>query len=109
MSSSLLSSLVRFSTCEISDALIKIGLPHGGLIPDIHMFSPHPGASDVRICGPAYTVQMVAASDKTSPKPAAHFVDTAPEGSVIVVDAPPRSVLFPSRSANPYSRAILCE
>ncbi|KZT10713.1 RraA-like protein [Laetiporus sulphureus 93-53] len=90
MSSSILvSSLKRFSTCEISDALIKLGLPHGGLIPDIHMLSPHAGPLDVRICGPAYTVQMVLASDKTSPKPAAHFVDTAPHGSVIVIDAPP--------------------
>ncbi|KAF9813633.1 hypothetical protein IEO21_05465 [Rhodonia placenta] len=91
MSSSLLSSLAKFSTCEISDALIKIGLPHGGLIPDIQMYSPHTGASDVRICGPAYTVQMVPASDKVSSKPSAHFVDTAPAGSVIVIDAPPET------------------
>jgi len=83
--------IARFSTCEISDALIKLGLPHGGLIPDVHMLSPHSGASDIRISGPAYTVQMVLASDKSAPKPAAHFVDTAPEGSVIVIDAPPQA------------------
>ena len=84
------SKLADFSTCELSDALIKIGLPHGGHIPDIEQLSPRPGAAETRICGPAYTVQMVLASDKLSPKPAAHFVDTAPEGSVIVIDAPPR-------------------
>lgn len=84
------SKLADFSTCELSDALIKIGLPHGGHIPDIDLLSSRPSATETRICGPAYTVQMVLASDKLSPKPAAHFVDTAPEGSVIVIDAPPR-------------------
>ncbi|PCH43379.1 RraA-like protein [Wolfiporia cocos MD-104 SS10] len=91
MSSTLLSSLAKYSTCELSDALIKIGLPHGGHIPDIRMLSPRPGPADVRVCGPVYTVQMVMASDKNAPKPAAHFVDTAPEGSVIVIDAPPHT------------------
>ncbi|CCL99090.1 uncharacterized protein FIBRA_01104 [Fibroporia radiculosa] len=90
-SATLLSSLAKFSTCEISDALIKIGFPHGGHIPDIHMFSPQSSGSDVRVCGPAYTVQMVLASDETAPKPAAHYVDAAPEGSVIVIDAPPET------------------
>lgn len=70
--------------------MVKIGLPNGGHIPDIHMMSPDPG---VRICGPAYTVQMVLASDTNAPKLSAHFVDTAPDASVIVVDAPPRSVI----------------
>lgn len=84
------SKLADFSTCELSDALIKIGLPHGGHIPDIELLSPRPSPAETRICGPAYTVQMVLASDKLSPKPAAHFVDTAPEGSVIVINAPPR-------------------
>ncbi|KAG6375355.1 RraA-like protein [Boletus reticuloceps] len=65
-----------YSTCEISDALIKLGSPHGGHIPDIHVLSPDRHA---RISGPAYTVQMVLASDQTAPRLAAHFVDTAPQ------------------------------
>ena len=80
------------STCEISDALIKLGSPHGGHIPDIHCLSPR---SDVCIAGPAYTVQMVLASDETAPKLSAHFVDTATPNSIVVIDAPPRSVSFP--------------
>jgi len=80
------SALVEFSTCEISDALIKLGLPHGGHIPDISIISPP--TSGLRICGPAYTVRMVSASDSTAPKLSAHFVDTAPAGSVIVIDVP---------------------
>ncbi|KAI0645915.1 RraA-like protein [Trametes meyenii] len=80
--------LAAFSTCELSDALIKLGTPHGGHIPDIRMFSP--SDPNTRLCGPAYTVQMVLGSDKTAPKLSAHFVDIAPEGSVVVVNAPHR-------------------
>ena len=78
-------TLADFSTCEVSDAMIKLGFPHGGFIPDINQVSPGP---DTRICGPAYTVQMVLGSNKDSPKLSSHFVDTAPDGSVIVINAP---------------------
>ncbi|KAF8844306.1 RraA-like protein [Paxillus ammoniavirescens] len=82
--------LASFSACEISDALIKLGSPHGGHIPDIHMLSPSVSGSQVKICAPAYTVQMVLASDQAAPKLSAHYVDTATPGSVVVIDAPPR-------------------
>ncbi|KAF8160748.1 ribonuclease E inhibitor RraA/Dimethylmenaquinone methyltransferase [Crassisporium funariophilum] len=85
------SSLANFSTCEISDALIKLSVPHGGHIPDIHMVSPNASNSETRICSPAYTVQMVLASDTSAPQLSAHFVDTAPMGSVIVIAAPPEA------------------
>ncbi|KAG6813373.1 hypothetical protein H0H92_011639 [Tricholoma furcatifolium] len=81
------SRLVEFSTCEISDALIKLNIPHGGLIPDIlEMFPVN------RICGPAYTVRMVDVSDTSAPKLTSHFVDTTPPGSIVFIDAPARSV-----------------
>lgn len=90
-------SLSSFSSCEVSDALIKLGVPHGGLIPDVYMFSPAPSAAPVKICAPAYTVKMVPASDKNAPNLSTHFVDTVTPGSVIVIDAPPRSVCpYPS-------------
>ncbi|KAF9227354.1 RraA-like protein [Gyrodon lividus] len=92
MSTVTTSPLSSFSTCEISDALIKLESPHGGHIPDIHMLSPFVSGSQLKICAPAYTVQMVLASDQTAPKLSAHFVDTATPGSVIVIDAPARSV-----------------
>ncbi|KAG2150984.1 ribonuclease E inhibitor RraA/Dimethylmenaquinone methyltransferase [Suillus clintonianus] len=79
--------LSQFSACEISDALIKLGSPNGGHIPDVHMLSP----ISHKICAPAYTVQMVLASDKSAPKLSSHFVDTATPGSVIVIDAPPQA------------------
>jgi regulator of RNase E activity RraA len=86
----LLEQLSEFSACEISDALIKLGSSNGGHIPDIHLVSPL--GSGQRICGPAYTVQMVVTSDENAPKLSSHFIDTAPSGTVIVIDAPPSSV-----------------
>lgn len=88
------SPVSKFTSCEISDALVKLGVPSGGHIPDVTMFSPSRDADNVKICGPAYTVKMVHASDKTSPKPSAHFVDSAPEGSVMLISAPPRELRF---------------
>ena len=90
-SESLLQQLSEFSACEISDALIKLGSPNGGHIPDIHLVSPS-GSNNV-ICGPAYTVQMMFSSDTSAPRFSSHFVDTAPAGAVIVIDAPPSSVI----------------
>ncbi|KAG6850959.1 hypothetical protein H0H93_005828 [Arthromyces matolae] len=79
------SPLAAFSTCEISDALIKLNVPHGGYIPDIvQMF---PGNS---ICAPAYTLRVVDASDTSAPKLSSHFVDTVPSGFIIVIEAPIR-------------------
>ncbi|KAI8993902.1 RraA-like protein [Trametes punicea] len=80
--------LAEFSTCEVSDALINLGSPHGGHIPDIRILSPSDRST--RICGPAYTVRMVLGSDTTAPRPSAHFVDTVPPGSVVVISAPHR-------------------
>ncbi|KAL1670064.1 ribonuclease E inhibitor RraA/Dimethylmenaquinone methyltransferase [Schizophyllum commune] len=80
--------LSELSTCQISDALIKLGVPHGGLLPDIHLKAP---SQDARICGPAYTVRMVLSSNTSAPKLSGHFVDQAPEGSVIVIEAPPET------------------
>lgn len=93
--------LADFSTCEISDALVKLGLTHnakenpvqrGGFIPDIRMMSPSPNdmaGQNTKICGFAYTVKMARADDPYSPKPAQHFVDAAPPGSIAVISAPP--------------------
>ena len=88
-----------FSTCEVSDALIKLGVPHGGHIPDIHCISSLSPSENggraqgvpvpVRLCGPAYTVRMVFLSDRDAPKlQQSHFVDLAPEGSIAFVSAP---------------------
>ncbi|KAI8330048.1 RraA-like protein [Chlamydoabsidia padenii] len=83
-------SLRRFSTCEIADALLKLGQrPWGGYIPDIDMWSPQRCSGDTRIIGPAFTVKMVEKENKTAPSLSQHFVDLATENSVIVVSSPP--------------------
>ncbi|KAG0174085.1 hypothetical protein DFQ28_009743 [Apophysomyces sp. BC1034] len=90
MSTVALATLKRFSTCEIADALLKLGRgPWGGYVPDIEMWSPRYCEGDTRIVGPAFTVKMVHKSDTAAPSPSDHFVDAATEGSVIVVSAPP--------------------
>ena len=90
-------NLAQYSTCEFSDALVKFGFPSGGLIPDIRRMSHYEGSVSERICGPAYTVQMVLADDEEAPKLNEHFVDTIPDGTVVVVDAPPRRLLIEHR------------
>ncbi|KAL7421697.1 hypothetical protein Q5752_003467 [Cryptotrichosporon argae] len=81
-----LKRLAALSTCEISDALIRLGVPHGGLIPDLAMLSPTDEGA--RIAGPAYTVQMVAVADADTRKPAEHFVDACPAGAVLLLQTP---------------------
>ncbi|KAG8747126.1 hypothetical protein FRC10_002175 [Ceratobasidium sp. 414] len=97
----LINELAQFSTCEISDSLVKLGLTHnakenpvqrGGFIPDINMMSPSPndmGGQNTKICGFAYTVKMVRGDDLYAPKPAQHFIDAAPPGCVAVISVPP--------------------
>ncbi|OWZ58734.1 hypothetical protein C368_00251 [Cryptococcus neoformans 125.91] len=83
-------SLEELSTCEISDALIKLGVQTGGYIPDLHLYSPSDGQK-VKVVGPAFTVQMVAENvqrENELPKSKEHFVDACPSGSVLVISAP---------------------
>jgi hypothetical protein len=78
-----------FSTCELSDALLKLGVPHGGHIPDVHRISESSNSHSERLCGPAYTVRLVLASDRNAPKLLqGHFVDLAPKDSVVFISAP---------------------
>ncbi len=52
------------------------------------MFSPERQTGTAKIFGPAYTVQLVVASDTTSPTPAKHFVDAIPKDSVVYISQP---------------------
>ncbi|CED85001.1 Ribonuclease E inhibitor RraA/Dimethylmenaquinone methyltransferase [Phaffia rhodozyma] len=87
-------SLQDFSTCEISDALLSLGVASGGFLPDLKAYSP--ASSDVsshtRLFGPAYTVRTVPFDSDTKPSFAGHFVDLAPSGSVLVLKSPKDSV-----------------
>ncbi|KZV71458.1 RraA-like protein [Peniophora sp. CONT] len=83
-----MSPLADFSTCELSDALIKLGVKNGGHIPDLRIISSGPEPQR-RLCGPAFTIRMVLSSQTDAPKLQGHFVDKIEEGSVAFVSAPP--------------------
>jgi regulator of RNase E activity RraA len=75
-------------TIQIGDALVKLKVPYGGYLHGIKMFSPAHQAGETKVFGPAYTVQMVEASNTTAPKTAKHFADGIEEGSVVFISQP---------------------
>ena len=72
----------------MGDALVKLKVPYGGYLHGLRMFSPVHQAGERKIFGPAYTVQMVHASDTSAPKPSQHFVDGIPKDSVVFISQP---------------------
>ncbi|KAF2756438.1 RraA-like protein [Pseudovirgaria hyperparasitica] len=83
--------LSPYSTCDISDALLKLNQPYGGFLPGIQLFSPTYLDAETRIVGPAYTVKFVPKSDTTSPKLETHYIDTIPASSIIFISSPPNA------------------
>ncbi|GAA5951983.1 hypothetical protein JCM21900_000107 [Sporobolomyces salmonicolor] len=77
--------LGSFSTCEISDGLIKLGHPTGGFVPDLEKFSGEEGA---RVVGEAFTVEMVDTRNKEAPKLEEHFIDLVAPDSVVFISTP---------------------
>ncbi|WWC61799.1 uncharacterized protein I303_104384 [Kwoniella dejecticola CBS 10117] len=91
--------LEELSTCEISDALVKLGNPTGGFLPHLNIYSPSPipndgesgsGREQVKLVGRVFTVRLVeqekpGAELSNGSKTDQHFVDAAPEGSVILI------------------------
>lgn len=73
---------------QIADALVKLGVPFGGALQGISMYSPERETGPAKAFGPAFTVHMVLESDKTAPTPATHFVDSIPMGSVVFLSQP---------------------
>ena len=69
--------LKQYTTCDVSDALLKLNVPHGGVLADLVVYSPVGQASteaaDIKIVGEAYTVQMVPNDDKSG-KIDTHYV-----------------------------------
>src|SRR5690348_15483287 len=52
------------------------------------MYSPEYMTGKSKIFGPAFTIRMVLATDRTSPSPPGHFADSIPNGSVVFVSQP---------------------
>ncbi|CAO1628480.1 unnamed protein product [Jaminaea pallidilutea] len=91
----LVQQLQQYSTCEVSDALIKLSHPSGGHLPGISLISPNLTSEGTaaleahKVCGQVFTVEMVSVDDKEAPKPSQQFVDAAPKDSVMLVSASP--------------------
>ena len=104
VSASVFNALKRFTSCDVciannsvfsrtdllqvGDALVKLKVPYGGYLHGLKMYSPLRQSGTSKIFGPAYTVQMVDANDKTAPKPSQHFADGVTDGSVVFVSQP---------------------
>lgn len=78
--------LENYTPCDIADALVKYGIPHGNYIPGLSQFSPsttlHP--LEKSVVGRAYTVEY-APKDDPRPAVAGGYIDTAPRGSVVFI------------------------
>lgn len=69
--------LVRLNSCDVSDALCKLKVPHGGFLSGLTMWSPERQSGPTKIVGPAYTVEYVPLDDP-SPKHPTHYVGSFP-------------------------------
>ncbi|KAH8807399.1 ribonuclease E inhibitor RraA/Dimethylmenaquinone methyltransferase [Xylogone sp. PMI_703] len=86
--SEILDALSEFTSCDISDALMKLDVPYGGYLQGISMYSPERETGPAKIFGPAFTVHTVLESDTNAPTPAGHFVDAIPKGAVVYIQQP---------------------
>lgn len=87
------SALAKYTPCDVSDALVKFGIANGGYIPNLALRSPAEVAQQNRtVAGTAYTVLYAPKSD---PRPAVKqsYIDSIPEGSVLVLGLPPNQQL----------------
>lgn len=79
--------LKQFTTCDVSNALIKLKYRNGGFLSGLTLWSPERQAGDTRIVGPAYTVKYVPLADP-APKHPTHYIDSVPAGAVVFVSCP---------------------
>ncbi|KAH0362593.1 RraA-like protein, partial [Aureobasidium melanogenum] len=81
-------ALKGFTSCDVGDALVKLGVRYGGYLHGLKMFSPHQQAGTCKMFGPAYTVQMVDARDTTVARPEKRFADAISKDSVVFISQP---------------------
>lgn len=63
----------EYPSCDVSDALGKLGYGDGGFLPGLRQFSPEIFDEDVKIIGPAYTVKYSLQND-SAPEVPNHYV-----------------------------------
>lgn len=79
--------LKQYTTCDVSNALVKLKYRNGGFLSGLTLWSPERQAGDTRIVGPAYTVRYAPLSDP-APKHPTHYIDGVPAGAVVFVSCP---------------------
>ncbi|KAI1170428.1 RraA-like protein [Nemania sp. FL0916] len=82
-------ALQDYTTCDVSDALCKLGYPNGGFLSGLTMWSPLRQEGSTKIIGPAY-IAKYAPLDDPAPKHPTHYIDQVPKGAVLFVSCPPK-------------------
>lgn len=85
----IIDQLKAYTTCDVSNALVKLRHPTGGFLPGLTLWSPDRQAGDTRIVGPAYTVLYAPLADPSPRYSAGHYIDGVPAGAVVFVSSPP--------------------
>ncbi|KAA6410812.1 MAG: hypothetical protein FRX48_05122 [Lasallia pustulata] len=85
-------ALQEYSSCDVSDALLKLNHPYGGFLSNLTLWSPARQEGPTKIVGPAYTVRYVPKDLGLKPEFCGHYIDSIPAGAVVFISAPPNVV-----------------
>ncbi|KAG7737442.1 hypothetical protein KL923_003831 [Ogataea haglerorum] len=75
----------QYSSCDVSDALLKFGVSNGGFFPNLTRFS----TSGATMAGKAYTVLFAARDDPNYEEIKGGYIDNLPEDAVLVIGLTP--------------------
>ena len=75
---STLALLKGFSSCDVSDALLKLGVVSGGYLPDIVQRTRAKQENPLPIVGRAFTVQFAERNSSQKPNFDGHYIDQIP-------------------------------
>ncbi|KAG7809443.1 hypothetical protein KL921_003440 [Ogataea angusta] len=75
----------QYSTCDVSDALLKFGVSNGGFFPNLTRFS----TNGTTMAGKAYTVLFAARDDPNHEEIKGGYIDKLPEDAVLVIGLTP--------------------
>ncbi|KAM5350406.1 hypothetical protein ACJ41O_006911 [Fusarium nematophilum] len=84
----LVTRLEKWSSCDISDGLSKLGHAHGGFLEGLVLHSPEFQAGKTKIVGPVFTVKFASKTDKGAPKVKGNYIDQIPSGAVVFISQP---------------------
>ncbi|KAJ0268961.1 hypothetical protein COL940_012884 [Colletotrichum noveboracense] len=86
--SDIVERLSKWSSCDISDGLSKLGRADGGFLEGLVLYSPEYQAGKTKIVGPVFTVKFAPKSDSSAPKVKGNYIDQIPKDSVVFISQP---------------------